>query len=151
MVLPYLEYGNCFLLGSDIVSRHKLQKTQNKGFKMALGRYTRHNTNDLHKEAGLATWEVRARIALTCLMFKYKYNEEYVDNNMDARMTRLQTGPFYRMATPRTDKFRNSVSNLGRKEWNCLPAYIRCIDSYPHFKKAVKNLYNHRYFHSISA
>lgn len=151
MVLPYIEYGNCFLLGSDVLSRKKMQRTQNKGLKMALARDIRYDTNELHKEAGLASWEVRARIALTRLMFKYKYNEEFVEPDLDNRQTRLQTGPFYKLVTPRTDKFKNSVSYLGRSEWNSLPAYIRCIDSYPHFKKTVKTLYNHRFFHNISS
>lgn len=149
MVLPYIEYGNCFLLGSEVVSRKKLQKTQNRGLKLALGRNVRFSTNELHKEASLASWEVRSRIALTRLMFKYKSNVEHVDYNDDNRLTRLQSGPFYKVETPRTEKFKNSVSYMGRVEWNSLPAYIRIMDSYPHFKRAVKTLYNHRFFHSI--
>lgn len=38
MVLPYLEYGNCFLVGSDLVNRTKLQYAQNRGLKIALNR-----------------------------------------------------------------------------------------------------------------
>lgn len=30
MVLPYIEYGNSFLLGSDLASRNILQRTQNR-------------------------------------------------------------------------------------------------------------------------
>lgn len=149
MVLPYLEYGNSFLLGSDIIGKKKLQRTQNKGLKVALGREVRYSTNALHKEAGLASWEVRARIARTRLMFKYKYNEEFVDFNLTSSLTRLQSGPFFKIETPRTDKYRNCVSYLGRLEWNSLPSYIRCNDVYLRFKNDVKQLYNHRYFHSI--
>lgn len=150
MVLPYLEYGNCFLLGSDVVSLKKLQRAQNRGLKVALSRDVRYGTNDLHKEAGLASWEVHARIAQTRLMFKYKYNEEYVEHNVEGRLTRLQMGPIYKLITPRTDRYKNSISYMGRKEWNSLPAYLRCMDSYSYFKKAVKNHYNYLYFQSIS-
>lgn len=131
------------------MSRRKLQKLQNKSLKKALGRHIRYNTNDLHKEAGLATWEVQARIALSRLIFKYKYNEDYIDLNLTGRLTRLQSGPIFKK--PHTDKFKNSVSYLGRNEWNGLPAYIRCIDSYKYFKRSVKMLFNQRFFHSLTA
>lgn len=61
MVPPYLEYGNSFLVGSNSVSRTKLQRTQNRGLKLALNRDRRCSTNILHRDAHLATWEVRAR------------------------------------------------------------------------------------------
>lgn len=63
MVLAYIEYGNSFLIGSDIASLSKLQKAQNKGLKVAQGRDPRYNTGQLHKEARLASWEVRVRLA----------------------------------------------------------------------------------------
>lgn len=139
-----------FLLGSDIVSKTKLQRAQNRGQKTALGREIRESTNALHKEVGFASWEVRVRIELTRLMFKYKYNEEYVEGNLLGCLTRLQLGPHYKIDRPRTGKFKNSVSYLGRTEWNSLPFYICCIDCYSHFKEEVKRLYNFRYFNSIS-
>lgn len=108
----------------------------------------RYSIKALHKEAGIASWELRARIALTRLMFKYKYNEEYVDGNMAGSLTR--SGPYYKVDRPWTDKFKESVSYLGRTEWNSLPSYLRCIDYYPQFKKDVKRLYNHHYFISIA-
>lgn len=86
MVLPYIEYGNCFLAGSDLVSRNKL-RVQNKGLRIALNRNHRYSTNILHKEARLATWEVRAQIALTMLMFKYKYHEEFIVTDTMGSMT----------------------------------------------------------------
>lgn len=149
MVLPYIEYGNSFLLGSNTASKIKLQRIQNRGLKIALKRERRYSTDILHKEARLATWEVRARMALTRLMFKYKHQDEYIECDIGRSTTRLQSGPFFKLATPKTDKFKNSVSYLGRAEWNKLPAYIRCIDDYVKFKKEVKSLFNHRYFSGI--
>lgn len=96
MVLPYIEYGNCFLAGSDLVSRNKL-RVQNKGLKIALNRNHRYSTNILHKEARLATWEVRAQIALTMLMFKYKYHEEFIVTDT---MGRLQKQTSLEMVWP---------------------------------------------------
>lgn len=82
----------------------------------------------------MASWEVRPHIALTCLMFKYKYDDEYVDGNLLGSLTRLQSGPYYKVDRPKTEKFKDSVSYLGRTEWNSLPPYIRCIESYSDFK-----------------
>lgn len=76
MVLPFIEYGNSILLGSDVSSLAKIQRVQNKGLKIVLNRESRYNRGILHKEARIASWEVRARLALMCLMFKYKFNEE---------------------------------------------------------------------------
>lgn len=60
MILPYIEYGNSFLLGFDLCGRTKLQRVQNKGLKVALCKDSRYGTGILHKEAGLASWEVRS-------------------------------------------------------------------------------------------
>lgn len=76
-------------------------------------------------------------------MYKYKYNEEYIVTGSLCSMTRLQSGPIFKLATPKTNKFRNSISYLGRKEWNCFPSYTRCIDEYSKFKKEIKLLFNH--------
>lgn len=143
----YIEYGNGFLLGSDLTNRNKLQRAQNRVLKIALNRNSRYSTDILHKEARLASWEVRARMALTRLMFKYKHHDEYIVTNDSGSLTRLQSGPLFRLVTPKTNKFRNSVAYLGRWEWNLLPSYIRCINA--KFKKEFKLLFNHRYFSSI--
>lgn len=143
-------YGNSFLLGTDQAGRIKLQRAKNRGLKIALNKNARYCTNLLHKDARLATWEVRARMALTKLMFKYKHQEEYIERNDAERLTRLQSGPFFRLALPKTNRFRNSVWYLGRVEWNSLPSYIRCTKLFVNFKKEIKLLYNYRFFSSIS-
>lgn len=74
----------------------------------------------------------------------------YIERDDACRMTRLQSGPFFRLVLPKTNKFRNSVSYLGREEWNSLPSYIRSTKIYEKFKKEIKLLYNHRFFSSIS-
>lgn len=78
MVLPYLEYGNIFLLNCNEGDKIKIQRTQNRGLKSVLRRERRFDTRILHQEARLATWEVRARIAGSRLMFKYKWYPEYL-------------------------------------------------------------------------
>lgn len=57
-----------------------------------------YNTKLLNKEARLATWEIRSRIALNKLMFKYKYCEEYLD--LGNANTRLHYGTVYNLDRP---------------------------------------------------
>lgn len=65
-------------------------------------------------------------------------------------LTRLQSGPVFKLVIPKANKIRNSVAYLGRSEWNCLPSYIRCIDTYTKFKKDIKLLFDYRYYSSTS-
>lgn len=88
-------------------------------------------------------------MALTRLMFEYRHHEEYVYCSNIGSLTRLQSGPYFKLEKRKTDKLKNNVSYRGRSEWNNFPAYIHCIELYPKFKKEVKLLYNHHYFSTI--
>lgn len=144
MVLPYIEYGNSFLLGSDKASLVKLQRIQNKGLTIVLGRDIRHITDILHKEAGLASWEVRAHICLMRLMFKYKFCAEYLIGTYTGSATRAQDGPLFMLDKLSNDRYRRSSSYISRKEWNSLPAYIHCINDHKKFKYEIRLFYYHR-------
>lgn len=89
MILPLIEYGNCFLLGCTVVERTKIQRIQNKGLKIVFNRDRLYNTKLLHKDAKLASWEVRALTAACRLMFKYKF----LPSNLETSRlgTRLQS------------------------------------------------------------
>lgn len=144
MVLPYIEYGSNFLLSCPKYERAKFQRLQNKCLKIALNRNNLFNTRLLHKEAKLADWEHRARIARCRLMYKYKYCEDYVSNV--APRTRLHDGPIFRQDIPSCVGFLKSPSYLFRKEWNDLPVQIRGIDDLYVFKAKVKKYFYDAYF-----
>lgn len=151
MVLPYLEYGNVFLLNCTDAEKTKLQRTQNRGLKIVMKRDKFYCTKLLHKEAGLAAWEVRARLAGMRLMFKFKtlFPEALISRQLDVtngservtRTTRASSGPRFVMEQPKSSRFVNSISYTLRNEWNLLPEYLRRIDDYDHFKLASKNHY----------
>lgn len=144
--------SNSFLLVSDnckLKLNIKIQRVQNKGLKLALNKEMRYDTGILHKEARLASWEVRARLALMCLMFKYKSDESCLLTRSLGSYTRSFDGPTFIQSRPSTDWYRRSISYISRKEWNALPVYIRCISETRKFKKELKLLYYHRYFQSI--
>lgn len=71
MVLPYVEFANCLLVGCVEYDKIRLQRAINKGLKLALNRDRLYDTKLLHKEANLANWETRERLSLNRLMFKY--------------------------------------------------------------------------------
>lgn len=83
----------------------------------------------------MALWEDRTKAALCRLLFKHKYNEEYL---IIGRDTRLQEGPVFKMDTPKSDWFARCTAYIGRQTWNALPAQIRRLDDLNCFKRAVK-------------
>lgn len=113
----------------------KLQRLQNRGLKLAMNKVRLYNTEQLHAEAKIATWEKRTGIALCRLIFKYKYNEDYISSG---RETRAHDGPVFQIDTPKTGWFTRSAAYMSRKIWNALPAHIRLIDNLDVFKRAVK-------------
>lgn len=156
MVLPYLEYGNILLLNCNEGERIKIQRAQNRGLKCILRKDRMHNTKSLHKEARLATWEVRARLAGTRLMFKYKGLPEHLHtpgmrsliydgpSRNTAIQTRASLGPILHLDFPHSNKYIGSTSYRLRQEWNSLPKHLRQIDDFEHFKLATKRYFREK-------
>lgn len=99
MVLPHVEFCNALLLGCSEKEKKKIQKTQNRGLKVALKRDRLYSTTLLHQEAGMLSWEARAFMALNRLMFKYKYNGEFLQDKL-VKMTRQAAGTLYKVDKP---------------------------------------------------
>lgn len=147
MILSLIEYGNCFLLGCTAAERTKLQRIQNKGLKIVFERARLYNTRLLHKEANLASWEVRALVAASRLMFKYKFLPSNIELNRPG--TGSQTGPIFKIDRPNARSIIISLSYRLRDIWNKLPPSLRNIDDQEHFNMAVKRFHTTRYFESI--
>lgn len=144
MILPYLEYGGHFLVSCPKKECLKFQCLQHKCLKIALNKSSLFNTKLLHKEGRLADWENRARLASCRLMYKYKQNLDYVE--CSSQSTRLHDGPVYKQDQPSNIGFLKSPTFLFRKEWNQLPAQIRCIEDYDIFKIRCKRHFWELYF-----
>lgn len=143
MILPYLEFASSLLIGCTQRDKNKLQRFQSKGLRLALGKNRFYATDDLHREAKLACWDSRAKIALCRLVYKHKYHDEFL---VDRRDTRLMDGPVFHMDVPRSDYFRRSTSYESRRLWNNLPSEIRRIDNYDVYKLRIKMYFNTIYF-----
>ena len=53
MILPELEYGDIFMLGTSVSNRKTLQTLQNKGLRCALNKDRDTSRDELHAEADL--------------------------------------------------------------------------------------------------
>lgn len=97
----------------------------------------------LHKDAKLASWETRARLALNKLMFKYKYYDDFLEGD---GITRSRMGTVYKLDKPNTTQFCDSVSYRCRKLWNELSVLLRSIDNRDTFNVLLKAHYRDLYF-----
>lgn len=136
MVLPYLEYANCFLVGCKVSEKAKLQRLQNKGLKIALGKDRLYSTEQLHNDAKISYWEIRTKIDLCRLIRKYKYSDDYISRRLD---TRLHDGPVFHIDAPKSEWYKTTTSYVCREVWNSLPSGIRLIDNHDMFKRAGRN------------
>lgn len=59
----------------------------------------------LHKEAGLADWETRARLAVSRIMFKFKLDENNLVCNLNRPGTRQTAGPLLNMEEPHSNSY----------------------------------------------
>lgn len=146
MILPLIEYGNCFLLGCTMAEKTKIQRAQNKGLKIAFNRNRCYSTKQLHKDAKIAPWEVRARIAANRLMFKYKHITSNLDQGRTG--TRLQSGPVFKIERPKSKSYINSIAYIFRSRWNELPPSFGNIEDQQHFNLVVKRFHVTHYFES---
>lgn len=74
----------------------KLQILQNQGLKIAMNKERIYNTEQLHAEARIATWEKGTEAALCRLIYNYKYNEDYI---ISGRETRAHDRPVFQIDT----------------------------------------------------
>lgn len=140
MILPYLEFGNVFLLNCKSGDLVKIQRVQNRCLRTLLHKGRMYDINLLHRDARLATWKKRALTSAMKLMFKYKFDH---NNLAEVRaetiaVTRSQAGPLFSLDMPNSQRFVNCTSYYLRTEWNKLPLSLRCINDYIHFSMAVK-------------
>lgn len=152
MILPYLEFGNVFLLNCTEGDLMKIQRTQNRCLKILMKRDSLYETELLHWDARLATWWLRALTSAMQLMFKYKFDCSLLAIRTDENVvsTRSQRGPVFHTVFPRSERFAKSTAYLLYTEWNTLPLTIRMINDYEHFKLVIKRYYKGNYHPSVT-
>ena len=122
MLLPILEYGDIFLIGTSLVNRKKLQVLQNKGLRCSLNRDQESNVGDLHKDAKLLKLKYRREQHILNYMYEYAQ----VEGNLKAKTrdtvrTRASSKLLLKIKRPRTEKFKKSLAYRGPKNgMSCL-------------------------------
>lgn len=149
MVLPYLEFGNIFLLNCYEGDLSRIQKMQNKSLRTLLRKDKRYSTVLLHRDARLASWRARALTAAMRLMFKFKEytvftTSDMINQNEDKALTRSNLGYLFNIDHPNSTRFLKSISYSLRNEWNYLPASFRNFDDLELFKMSVKRFYKEK-------
>ena len=136
MVLPYLDYGDIFIIGANKSKLAKMQRLQNRGLKMCLSAGYRTSTNEIHHRVKLPLLEDRRTTHLRNFMFRRSRIPKYLD--ISRRPTRQRDAPTCKIEKSSNVTYGRSVLHKGAVEWNSLEVNVRNIDSYVQFKKEQK-------------
>ena len=139
-ILPYLDLGDIFYLGSHQKSTMKLQRLQNRALRVCIRAAPRTSTNALHVLAQVPLLEHRRLSHLRNYMYKRKENPDYVVNaqlptrNFDAVMLKTIKANYALV--------ERSIFCKGSWEWNSLDTNQRSIPTYNRFKTHKKRWLN---------
>ena len=136
MILPYMDYGDVFVINANAKQIKKLQTLQNKALRTCLNPHPETPVDMLHQSVQLPKLDVRREAHLLNFMYKYKENKLYL-NNRNIR-TRLHDAPVFKTVKPNVEKFKNNIFYNGAVKWNNLTSDIRNIETYDKFKLKSK-------------
>ena len=137
-ILPYFDYGDIFLMGTQVKTRDMLQKLQNRALRLVLNRDSRHNVWELHHEAKVPYLDDRRNCHLANSVYHRKSCHSYI--NVPRRQLRQFEAPVFIEYKSENTTFERSVLYRGAKYWNQLTVEVRNIDNYEAFKKNRKNV-----------
>ena len=140
MMLPVLEYGDIFLLGTSVDNRKRLQILQNKGLRCALNRGIETSTDDLHKEANLLKLKYRREQHVLNYMYDYaQIIRNRKGKTAGGMKTRSQNKILLKIKRPYTEKFRKCFGYRGPKKWNSLPEGCHHTSSKTNYKTLISD------------
>ena len=118
MILPYLDYGDIFIMNANSVQVKKLQTLQNRALNIC---HSIPNVpiNILHQSAQIPKLIPRRETHLRNFRFKNKSNPKII-NNRNVR-TRLHGAPVFITQKPNCEKYKANVFYKGDTSWNQLP------------------------------
>ena len=140
MILPILEQGDIFLVGTSAANRKKLQILQNKGLRCALNRGIETSNAELHSEAKLLKLNYRREQHMLSYMYDQSLNPALLKKRKrDGVRTRSHCKRLLRIKRPINEKFRKSVTYRGPKTWNALADSFHQAQSKAVFKSLVRS------------
>ena len=131
-IMPYFDYGDIFLLGTQIKTKDMLQKLQNRVLRLVLNKDSRHNVRELHREAKTPYLDKRRDCHLANFVFKRKFNPNYL--HVPNRQLRMHEAPVFIEYQSQNATFERSVLYRGAKLWNQLTVEERNMQDYGKFK-----------------
>ena len=132
-VLPYVDYGDILYDGANVRRLDKIQRLQNRAFRLILRVEDKIPVILLHQRTKLSNLKVRREAHF---MFKQQNNLEIV-NVLNVR-TRAHDAMVFTTLLPKNEKYRKSVLYRGAITWNSLPMWMKSIGGYQAFKLQQK-------------
>ena len=110
---------------------------QNRGLRCALNKGKEASTDELHVEAGLLKLKYRRKQHV----LNFMYDRSSCKKNLKVKgdgviVTRSQKKKVMKIRSPKTEKYKKSLSYRGSKQWNDLPEFHHVQDRNT-FKKMV--------------
>ena len=141
MILPILEYGDIFMVGTSVTNRKRLQILQNKGLRCALNKDKLTSREELHAEAELLQLKHRRNIHMLSFMYDMsKIGGNIAKPREEGVKTRSQYKKLFRIRKPKTEKFKKSLAYAGPKKWNDLPSDLHLLTTRNQFGQRLQML-----------
>lgn len=140
MILPYLDYGLCFVSACPDFAIQRIQRLQNRILKCALGLSRSYNTRALHKLAGVLTIRDRIRYNQLSLIHHQILNQTplFPLRENFTSSTRSSDNKHILLTRPNTEQFRKSFCYSGPSEWNALSTELKNCNTLSVFKLKLK-------------
>ena len=114
MILPMLEYGDIYLVGSSAENRRKMQTLQNKGLRCALSGDSDTSTDLLHDEAKLSKLTYRRNVHLLSHMYdQAEQGKNLKPKRKEGIITRSHGKQLLKLKKPSTEKFKKKPNLQG--------------------------------------
>lgn len=136
-ILPKLEYGDIFLLGSKKQDVDKLQKLLNVCLRICFPSKNIISNVALHNMAKLLPLCYRRKISILKHMFKLSKDHNYVDNDAQRR-GRSSATILLKTDRPKNERYLRSLFYEGPKLWRELPREIKNSENHLVFKDKLK-------------
>ena len=130
MILPIIEYGDIFMVGTNVENRKKLKTLQNKGLRCALGLDRITGKVEIHKESKLHQLKHRREMNLLCHMYDVSHLSNQLQKQREVGVkTQSHSKRLVKIQKPSTEKYKKSLAYRGPKLWNDLPGELHHLNT----------------------
>lgn len=136
--LSLVEYGAIFFDSLPVNYLNKLQRIQNRCLRICFLADQLTSNVSLHLRAKLMPLRFRRQEAICKFVFKKIRHSPGILCEPIRHGNRSSFKQLIKLITPKSNRFRNSLSYTGLLAWNNLPESLRMINDYHSFKKSLK-------------